>query len=101
MRRPANDILAREQPMTPAEAANMVQSQEEKRRRLRVLHGVLLDADFIGLFAKVGEEFAVGLGSVGAEFVEDLCEWGGGHRDLAEVVEEGNLERSRALLGMN
>lgn len=79
----------------------MVQSQEEKRRRLRVLHGVLLNANFLGLFANVGEEFAVGLGPVGAEFVEDLSEWSGGHGDLAEVVDEGDLKRGRALLGLN
>lgn len=101
MRRPTNNILAREQPMTPAEAANMVQSPEEEHGRLGVLDRVLLHADFLGLFADVGEEFAVGVGAVGAEFVEDFCERGGGHGDLAEVVKEGDLEQSRALLGMN
>jgi hypothetical protein len=72
MRRATNDILAGEQPVTPAEAAYVIEGPEEEDGCLGVLHGVLLDADFLGLFTDVGEEFAVGEGAVGAEFVEDL-----------------------------
>jgi hypothetical protein len=91
MRSAANNILAGEQPVAPAEAANMIQSPEEEDCCLGVLDGVLLHADFLGLFANVREEFAVGVGAVGAEFVEDLGEGGRRHGDLAEMVEEGDL----------
>jgi hypothetical protein len=54
MRRATNDILAGKQPVTPAEAAYVVESPEEEDGCLGVLHGVLLHADFLGLFADVG-----------------------------------------------
>lgn len=74
MRRATNDILTREQPVSPAETADVVQRAQEENCGLGVLDGVFLDAKFFGLFADVGEEFTVGKGAIGAEFVEDLGE---------------------------
>lgn len=74
MRRAANNVLASKQPVTPAEAAHMVQNTEEEHGRLGVLDGVLLHTDLLGLFADVSEELAVGKRAVGAELVEDLGE---------------------------
>jgi hypothetical protein len=69
----------------------MVQRLEEQNRGLCVLDGEVADVDFGGLGVDVREELAVGEGSVSAELVQDLGEGGGGHGDLEEVVEEGDL----------
>lgn len=64
----------------------MIQRLQEKNSSLNVLDCVLAHAHFLRFGVDVGEEFAVGEGAVGAEFVEDFGEGGGGHGDLAEVV---------------
>lgn len=86
MRRTTNDILTREQPVAPAETADVVQCAQEEDCGLGVLNGVFLDADFLGFFADVGKEFAVGEGAIGAELVEDFGEGCFRHGDFAEVV---------------
>ena len=86
MRRPANDILAGEEPMTPAEAAHMVQGLEETDGGLGVADGEGADVQLGAFGVHVGEEFAVREGAVGADFVEDFGEGGGWHGDLEEVV---------------
>ncbi|GMF81222.1 unnamed protein product [Aspergillus oryzae] len=91
MRRTTNDILAGEQPMTPAEAPHMVQGLQEENDGLGVLDHEVADADLRGLGVHVGEELAVREGAVGAELVQDLGEWCGRHGDLTEVVKEGDL----------
>jgi hypothetical protein len=54
VRRATDDILASKEPVTPAEAADVVQSLEEENCCLGVLNCVFLDAQFLGLFADVG-----------------------------------------------
>lgn len=54
MRRATNDVLTREQPVSPAETADVVQGAQEEDCGLGVLDGVFLDADFFRLFADVG-----------------------------------------------
>lgn len=76
MRRPLDDILPSKQPVTPAEATDVVQRLEEQDRGFCILDGEIADVDFGGLGVDVGEEFTVGEGSVGAELVQDLGEGG-------------------------
>ena len=89
---PANNVLAGKEPVAPAKAANVVERLEEKHRCLGVFDGVFLYTNFFGLLADVGQELAVGTGAVRAELMEDLGQGGLGHGDLAEVVEERNLD---------
>lgn len=76
MRRPTNNILARKQPMTPAEAPHMVERLQEENRSLDVFDSVLAHTHFRCFGVDVREEVAVGVGTVGAEFVEDFGEGG-------------------------
>ena len=87
----ADDVLAGEEPVAPAEAAHMVQGLQEQHGSLGVLDAVFLNTDLLGLLADVGQELAVRTRAVGTEFVKNLCQGSGGHGDLAEVIEEGNL----------
>lgn len=91
MRRATNDILAGKQPVAPSEAADMVQGLQEEDGCLGIVDREVTDADFGGFGVQVGKECAVGEGAVGAELVEDFGQGGGGHGDLEEVVEEGDL----------
>lgn len=88
-----NDVLAGEEPVAPAEAAHMVQRLEEEDGGLGVLDREFLDTDLLGLLADVGQELAVRMRAVGAEFVKNLRQRSRGHGDLAEVVEKGNLSK--------
>ena len=93
MRRATDDVLAREEPVAPAEAADVVESLEEEDRGLGVFDGVFLHANLAGLFADVSQELAVRARAVSAELVQDLGEGSLGHGDFAEVVEDGDLVR--------
>ena len=55
-----DDILSGKQPVSPAEAPNVVQSFEEEDGGLGVLDGKVASADFFGFGIHVGEEFTVG-----------------------------------------
>lgn len=77
--------------MTPAEAPHMVQGLQEEDGGLGILDDEVADADLRSLGVHVRQELAVREGAVSAELVQDLGEWGGGHGDLAQVVEEGDL----------
>lgn len=88
----AKDILACEEPVAPAEAANVVESLEEENGCLGVFDGVFLHTDILGLFANVGQEFTLRTGAVGAELVENLGQRSFGHRNLAEVIQERDLD---------
>lgn len=92
VRRPPYNVLACEQPVTPAEAAHMVERLQEEHCCLGVLDGVVAHTKLVGLFADIGEEFTVWTGPVGTELVENLCEGGGWHGDLTEMIKKGDLE---------
>lgn len=91
MRSAADDVLAGEEPVAPAEAANVVQSSQEKNGSLRVLHSVVLNTDLFGLLPDVCQELAMGKRTISAELMEDFSEWGFGHGNFAEVIEQGDL----------
>lgn len=91
MRRPSNDVLPGKQPVSPTEAAHMVESFKIKDSSLDILDGKVAYANLLCLGVDVRKEFTVGKGPVGTEFVKDLGERSGRHGDLAEMVQEGNL----------
>lgn len=91
MRRTTNDVLAGKQPVTPAEAPNMVQGLQEQHGRLRVLDCVFAHAEVLGFLTDVGEELAVRERPVGAELVKNLCEGSRRHGDFTEMVQERDL----------
>lgn len=86
MRSSANDILPREQPVSPAEAAYVVKRLEKEDHCLLIFHGELTNGEFLGLFTDMLEECTVGFRSIVAELVQDLGQWCGGHGNLEEVV---------------
>lgn len=91
VRSAADDVLAGEEPVAPAEAANVVQSAKEKNGSLRVLHSVVLNADLFGLLPDVCQELAMGKRAISTELMKDFSEWGFGHGNFAEVVEQRDL----------
>lgn len=86
-----DDVFTGKEPVTPAEAADVVERLQEQHGCLGVFDSVFLDSDFLGLLPDIGQEFAVREGTVGTELVQDFSQGGLGHGDLAEVVEEGDL----------
>lgn len=95
MGRPADDILPGEQPVAPAETADVVERLEVQDGRLRILNGKIADAALFSPVSNIGEEFAMRTWPVGAELVEDFCQGSVRHGYLQEMVEEGNLEHRR------
>lgn len=69
MRCAPNNVLTSEQPVPPAEASHVVEHPEKQDSRLRILDGVLLYANLLGLFANIREELAVRKRAVCAELV--------------------------------
>lgn len=96
MWRAANDVLAGKQPVSPAEAAHVVESLQEKNCRLGICQRKVAHPDLFRLGVDVREELAVGKRTVGAEFMQYLGERVGGHGDLAKVVEQWDLCRALA-----
>lgn len=92
MRSTTDDILSGEEPVTPAEAANVVQSAQEQNGSLRVLHSILLDTNGLRLLTNVCEELAMGQRTIGTELMKDFGEGGFRHGDFTEVIEERNLQ---------
>jgi hypothetical protein len=91
MRRPFDNIFPCKQPVSPAETAHVVECLEEQDYCLFVLHGELANTDFFSFLADMFQECAVWQRSVIAEFMQDLGQWCGGHRNLEEVVEKRDL----------
>lgn len=77
--------------MPPAEAADMVQRLEKQDRSLCILDREGADVELCGFGVDVRQKFAVGEGSVGAELVQDFSQRGGGHGDLEEMIQKGDL----------
>lgn len=91
MRSPPDNVLSGEQPVSPSEAADVVQGLEEEDNGLRVFLREVKDANLLGFRVHVGEELAVRKRPISTELMQNLGEGSGRHGDLEEVVQKRNL----------
>lgn len=72
MRGASNNILARKQPVAPAEAADVVESLQVENCSFLILSREFLNTELFGCSLDICEELAMRPGTVGAELVQDL-----------------------------
>jgi hypothetical protein len=91
MRGSSNDVFTGEQPVTPAETADVVQALQVEDGGFLILDGIASDAELLRTSGDIGQELTMWTRSVGPEFMQDLGQGRVGHGYLQEVIEQRDL----------
>ena len=83
-----NDVLAGKEPVPPAEAADVFEKPQVQDSSTGVLATVLSHTNLFSPCLDVFQKFAVRLGTVASEVLEDVRERVLRHGDLQQVVEQ-------------
>ena len=83
-----NDVLAGEEPVPPAEAADVFEKSQVQDSSTGILATVLSHTDLFGPCLDVFQKFAVRFGTVASEVLEDVRERVLRHGDLQQVIKQ-------------